>query len=308
LEDVVALGLTGEARRDWAVPVAGRWAAPPPTENPLRFAMKAFDAGLTAEAEDYLVRFVALRAGSEPRLPLEDAHFAIARFRQARGDAAGQVAALDEAVRCNPRYRKAHLLLGDLLMGRREYEAASRHLAAAAAIGAPDPDALNRLALAKLATGQLRDAEVHSRDALKAAPGDASAHYNLAFSLQRQGRWQEAASEYGRTLASDASRTMAANNLAWLLATAPDDAVRDGEQAMRIAAQLAGRAGDSQPVFWMTLGAAFAEAGRLEDAVGAATKALQALESSGVRSPLADRLRQQIEGYRAGRPWRDASG
>ena len=73
------------------------------------------------------------------------------------------------------------------------------------------------LAVARLQSGQLEDAESHYRETLSLKP-TASAHNGLAYVLNRQGRTDEAIAEYQNAIALDAKFTPAYNNLAGMLA------------------------------------------------------------------------------------------
>ncbi len=57
------------------------------------------------------------------------------------------------------------------------------------------------------------------------------------------------------------------NGLAWLHATCPGDAFRDGRQAVELAQRACERGGWSRPEFLGTLAAAHAEAGQFDEAV-----------------------------------------
>ena len=94
----------------------------------------------------------------------------------------------------------------------------------------------------------------------------------------------------------------ALNNLALILATASDDKLRDGAEAV----QLAERALRLPPVKGMcvagTLAAAYAEAGRFPEAVATAEKAVREETAAGETS-FAELNRQLLTFYRAGQPW-----
>ncbi|MEM1450813.1 MAG: glycosyltransferase family 39 protein [Planctomycetota bacterium] len=82
--------------------------------------------------------------------------------------------------------------------------------------------------------------------------------------------------------------------LAWLLATAQEDALRDGEEAVRVLATL-----PAEPDLLGVLAAAQAEAGRFDEALQAIDAAI---EASGAGRP---DMRRQREAYAARRAWRE---
>jgi len=93
------------------------------------------------------------------------------------------------------------------------------------------------------------------------------------------------------------------NNLAWLLATAADSAVRNGAEAVRLAERACELTGRKQAFNIGTLAAAYAEAGRFEDAVRAAQQAIDVATADGDKAR-ADINRQLLELYKTGKPFR----
>lgn len=103
----------------------------------------------------------------------------------------------------------------------------------------------------------------------------------------------------------------AGNMLAWIRATHPDAALRDGEQALRLAREVVARAPD--PDYQDTLAAALAEGGDFEAAVRVQREALALLDAEGDPGLAGQdlderrtRLRERLRSYEAGRPWRDS--
>jgi Flp pilus assembly protein TadD len=92
------------------------------------------------------------------------------------------------------------------------------------------------------------------------------------------------------------------NNLAWLLATCPQAALRNGGKAVELAQRANQITGGGNAVILCTLAAACAEAGRFPEAAATAQRALQ-LARSQSNQPLADELQMQINLYQAGIPY-----
>jgi protein O-mannosyl-transferase len=136
---------------------------------------------------------------------------------------------------------------------------------------------------------------------------DAQAYGDLAFAIQMQGRAREALTLYRRALALNPDFTPALNNLAWLLATLPNPALRDGAEAVRLAEQACGMGPARQASLISTLAAAYAEAGRFDDAIRTAREAVELAEAAGGRG-LVERNSRLLESYQAHRPWREPAG
>lgn len=124
----------------------------------------------------------------------------------------------------------------------------------------------------------------------------------LAEMLYLQDNLAQAATHYRQLLVLDPNCVEALNNLAFILATASDDALRNGPEAVRLAEQ----AMLLPPVEGMcvagTLAAAYAEVGRFPEAVAAAENALRR-ETTASTSRFADLLEQFLSYYRAGKVW-----
>lgn len=92
------------------------------------------------------------------------------------------------------------------------------------------------------------------------------------------------------------------NNLAWVLATSPDDTLRDGTRAVEIAMKACEISEWQQPHIVSTLAAAYAETGDFEQA---RTYSRRAVEGSDADSETRGQLESELASYEAGKPWRE---
>ena len=90
----------------------------------------------------------------------------------------------------------------------------------------------------------------------------------------QQGLMDEAIWQYRKTLAIQPDSAQAQKNLAWVLATCPQAALRNSTKAVELAERANQLAGEGEPVFLCVLAAAYAEAGRFSEAVETAQRAL----------------------------------
>ena len=158
-----------------------------------------------------------------------------------------------------------------------------------------------------LRRGRLDEAIFHCQEALKIDPRDADAHNNLGLALLQKGRESEAAAEFRKSLEIDPHQMNAAPNLAWILATSPDPATRDGAKAVELAEEVLQHAGHPNAIVLRTLSAAYAESGRFPDAINAAEQASQIAASQG-NTALVQDLERCINNYRNGLPLRSNAG
>src|SRR5204863_443719 len=70
---------------------------------------------------------------------------------------------------------------------------------------------------------------------------DAFFHRGIAYDQVQ--RFTESISDYERAIELDKSQFDAANNLAWILATCPEDEIRNGERALALALDVCERSG-----------------------------------------------------------------
>src|SRR6185369_18017737 len=94
------------------------------------------------------------------------------------------------------------------------------------------------------------------------------------------------------------------NNLAWILATDPDETLRNGAEAVRHAEHACELTGRQQAIFLGTLAAAYAEANRFPEAVTTAEQAVKLATATGQKD-LAKSDQASLELYRAGKPRRE---
>jgi tetratricopeptide (TPR) repeat protein len=163
------------------------------------------------------------------------------------------------------------------------------------------PDAHTNLGDALRELGRPGDAIKEYRRSLELNPGDPRISRSLLELLQQQGRHAEVVPLMETLLVSTPNDQMLRLTLAWLLATLPEDDVRNGKRAVALAEQVRNAQGERAGNLDV-LAAAYAEVGRFEDAVRTALRAKE-LQAQG-RGQAAPGLDQRIWLYKAGRPHR----
>ncbi len=98
------------------------------------------------------------------------------------------------------------------------------------------------------------------------------------------------------------SRAGILNNLAWVLATSPEDKLRDGKRAVQLGTQACELTDYKAPHILSTLASAYAEAGDFENAMKWSSKSVEIAEDSEMKTQLG----KELESYKNKKPWREA--
>lgn len=114
---------------------------------------------------------------------------------------------------------------------------------------------------------------------------------------------QDAVAYYQTALKVAPGYVEAQNNLAWVMATSPDEQARNGNEAIRLAESVAKQAG-LIPSYMDTLAAAYAETGRFPEAITQVKRAIEIATSQGDTKMVKD-LNIRLQAYESGKPWRE---
>ncbi|MCK6474831.1 MAG: tetratricopeptide repeat protein [Planctomycetes bacterium] len=153
-----------------------------------------------------------------------------------------------------------------------------------------------------LQLGEADAAVEEYREALRLDPKRPDVHHNLAVIAMHQKDIKEAVVHLKEEVRLDPKRTDTADVLAWLLATHPEAAVRDGKTAVDLARRCV-EADPKRARYHDTLGAALAETGAYEEAATAATRA-QALAGESGDDALAEQIAARAKLYAQRKPYR----
>jgi len=154
------------------------------------------------------------------------------------------------------------------------------------------------------AKGRIDEAIADWEKTLQIQPNDADAHTGLGNALLGKGSLQEAIAHYEKALALAPEDPHSRNNVAWVLATAPDASIRDGARAVGFAQAAVQLTGGREPRFLRTLAAAYAESGRFSEALAVAQQAAIIATMQG-KSDVANRLEKDLVLYRGRLPLRE---
>jgi Flp pilus assembly protein TadD len=207
------------------------------------------------------------------------------------------------AIQSNPDNAGARLNLGQALAMNGKFTEAEPHFQAAIKIKTNDPQAHKRFADALGQQGRNQEAIVQLQVALCLKP-DIQTRLDLAEMLYKTGDSSQAAAHFRKVLLVKPNLPEPLNNLAWILATSPDDTVRNGTEAVQCAERACSLTAFKQTGMVSTLAAAYAEAGRFPEAVTTAETAVKLAAANG-ETHLADINNQLLPLYRAGTPYHE---
>ena len=122
------------------------------------------------------------------------------------------------------------------------------------------------------------------------------ARVNRGYTFELMGEYEKALGDY-----KSAPRLLALNNLAWLRATCPKDSFRDADEAVVNAKRVCDITKDREGMYLDTLAAAYAEAGRFDDAVKAQEKALT---DKSFANRHGDEAQKRLKLYQGRKPFR----
>jgi tetratricopeptide (TPR) repeat protein len=231
-----------------------------------------------------------------------DAHINLGNALLQKGRVDDAIAHFQKALQIKPDYPEAHNNLGNALLQMGRVDEAITHFQKALEINPDAPVAHYCLAFALVQKGRLDEAIPHFKKALEIEPDFSPALYNLCAALQQAGRADQAIAQYQKALQTRPGDPAIQNRLAWLLATAPEPSLRNGEKAVELARQAGAQAGGENPDILRTLAAACAEAGRFSEAVETAQHALRLAQAQS-NAGLAEALQSELKLYQAGSPF-----
>lgn len=136
--------------------------------------------------------------------------------------------------------------------------------------------------------------------AIKLEPKREFAYHLRADTYLSKGMRKKAIADYERALRFDDKNSGVLNNLAWLLATAPEEELRDGDKSLHLATLACEITHYRQAHILSTLASAYAEQGDFAKAREWSQKSIEVAEDS-----MKEQLRKELASYEKEQPWRE---
>ena len=226
-----------------------------------------------------------------------------ARILQQAGQSERALADVDAVLEQEPDMPAAVELKGLIAAEREDYPEAIRAFRRLAAKNPDDPVVLSQLGMLYLAAKQPREA---IRRFTKALEADAEAFAALRGRSDAEisiGDHVAAIADLEKAHALKPDDTGILNNLAWLLATSPNDAIRDGGRAISLAEKACAATEWKEAHIISTLAAGHAEKGDFDEARKYSRRAVDADAAEG--GVVEEQLRNELASYEAEKPWRE---
>ena len=259
-----------------------------------------------------------------------------ARIHALRGEGADALGDLEQARKVAPENVSVLLLRASVHQQTGDFEAAMKDIEEALEQQPDYPEALGMRAVILAASGKVDEAVTDMEKLHKLLPKNprlllqlatlytaqqkprkAVEAYTKAIELDKDswmalrgradaylsfGKQAEAIADYEKALEMQPEDSGILNNLAWVLATSPDDKLRDGKRAIELATKATEVTEQKEAHILSTLAAAYAETGDFEQAQHWSRRAV---EVGGADGNINEQLKAELKSYEERKPWRE---
>ncbi len=193
-----------------------------------------------------------------------------------------------DTVEKRPTNSRARVSYGVDLYAARRLPEAERELREAVRLKETSAPAHANLGSVLCSLGRLDEGISHLERALALDPDYTAAHGNLGEAYAAGGQRALAAQQFALAVVAAPDNPFLLDRLGWLLATSPEDGIRNGVRAVEVAERAVAVTGRQDTMSLDTLSAAYAEVGRFDDAVAAAREALALADRQGSGATVPD--------------------
>lgn len=240
-----------------------------------------------------------------------DAHHQLGRLLVSQSKLEEAIESYQRAIDVDSTRFVSHNALGVAQAAQKKFREAIKSFEAAMRLNPEFVDAYNNLGSVFSEVGHLDEAIAFFLQALQINPDYARAHYNLGKALKDKGQTEGALEHFVNAAELNSKWWAPLNYRSWILATHPDDQVRDGREAIRLAQRAANLLAHSNSMASMpfvavqdTLAAAYAEAGQFHQATATIEQAISMLNNLGRRAMVLE-LQGRLNLYQQQIPYRE---
>jgi Tfp pilus assembly protein PilF len=261
-------------------------------------ALLYVEAGNLERAAAHFAESARLRPDSAPAVY----NLGLILLRQGKRDDARRD--FQRAAALDPGYANAYRSLAVLLQSEGKLAEASGFYQQTLQLDPNDAIAHHDFAVLLQVQGNFDAALSHYREAVRIRSDYADAHYGIALVLKRQGSVSDAIQQYREALRLRPDWPAVLLELGWAMATAPETGLRQPDEALRLAERGAALTRPQTSAALDVLAAALASAGRFDEALETAQRAL-ALAAAVHDDQAAGRIRDRLSLYQRGQPFRE---
>jgi tetratricopeptide (TPR) repeat protein len=222
---------------------------------------------------------------------------------QDKGDWTGSFAKWQKALELDPNDARANNSVGISLASAGRPADAIPYFQKAIQIHAEFSEAYYNLGMALNDTGRVDEAIVAWSSAVRLQPQMAEAEESLGMAYYSERKYSDAAAHLRIAASLKPDRVFVLNLSAVVLATCPDDSVRNGEAAVQLAERAKSLTNGQNASVLDTLSAAYAEAGRFPDAIDTEQQAINVAIQMG-NAPLENMLKDHLSAFTRNLPLR----
>ncbi len=228
------------------------------------------------------------------------AYFYRAQMWEATGELNRAVSDYTKVLKQNPKLERAYNYRGNVWQMIGKFDKAIADYTKALEMNPDHPGAYHNRGNAWGKKGEFDQAIADFNRALELTPNEAAIYDNRGSAWRKKGEYGKAIADYVKALDVAPTFAVTYNNLAWLLATCPDGKYRSGVKALKLAEKALELMPDASALD--TLAAAYAEAGRFEDAVRVMERIITMVERGETEN--LSIYKKHITSYRMKKPWR----
>jgi tetratricopeptide (TPR) repeat protein len=197
---------------------------------------------------------------------------------------------------------EAHSNLALALSMQGKYNEAVKHFARVLELNPKYSNGHERMGELLIAAGRPDEAVVHLNKALQTSAGISNVYAKLGTAYNQLGKYDSAIQNWTKAIELTPDNADVLNDAAWLLATVSDVSVRDADKAIEFAERACELTGHKNPGFLDTLAAAYAAAGRFDEAAKTAEQAVDIADADGQKD-LSNEIQGRLKLYQAGQPY-----
>jgi Flp pilus assembly protein TadD/4-amino-4-deoxy-L-arabinose transferase-like glycosyltransferase len=209
------------------------------------------------------------------------------------------------SLQLNPDQPEVQYNLANVLMVQDKLDEAIVHYNEALLLKPDYLEAHSNLAKALARQGKLEEAIEHWQKLVQINPQEAMLHSNLGTAYSLLGQLDKAVLHWQEALRLKPDYVSVLNKMAWLFATCENPDYRDAGRAVELAERGCKLTAYKEPRLLDTLAAAYAEAGRFDEAVRTAERALELAKLSG-EGQLVEDIDNRLKLYRQKKAYHEA--